>query len=326
MGQSYKDKQVKIWSNISTSPWVNMNLVYAFLNNNFSKIESNKKDFSYASMPDYYKKTFDYNMQHFDGGHMICQEEEAKTGLFTNYITTESLMNTVEYKFIHKLLEDKWARYKIEFFLYHAFIRLIFVCIAVKIHNLKNVVHIEADNIIYMDARDRFNAVYGPGEFGYGLVSALDASPGVIFLKDADAADRFLEQIRKLLQRGESEIIKATGIPFSYITDMNFLYLMFLYNKHYKMLPCLPTGECSQNFDKFKILFDPAGYGQFLGGTNNGNSAGYINPRQFVGNFMQQKLVGVQYRGKKPYVSFNELEIPLYNLHMHNKKAIESFI
>ena len=258
-----------------------MNLVYAFLNNNFSKIESNKKDFSYATMPDYYKKTFDCNMQYFDSGYMICQEEEAKSGLFKNYITIESLMDTVEYQFIHKLLEEKWSRYKIEFFLYHAFIRLVFVCIAIRTHNLKNVVHIEADNIIYMDGRERFNKVYGPGEFGYGLVSALDASPGVIYFKDSDAADNFLGQIRKLLQRGESEIIRATGIPFDYITDMNFLYLMFMYNKHYRMLPCLPVGECAQNFDKFEVLFDPAGYGQFLGGTNNSDPAGYINPRQF---------------------------------------------
>jgi len=301
-----------------------MKLLYVFLNNNFSKIESNKKDFSYARMPDYYQKTFNFNMQHFDDGGLICQEEEMN-GKFKNYVSVESLMQMVEFKTINEILEKKWARYKIEFFLYHAFMRLIFVCLAIKKMQLTDVIHVEADNTIYSDERERFSRIFQPGEFGYGLVSMLDAAPGVIFFKDSQAADNFLNQLIKLLKKGEEEIVSTTGIPFSYITDMNFLYLMFLYNKNYKMLPCLPVGDYSQNYNNFNILFDPAGYGQFLGGTNNSNPPGYINPRQFVGAFLQNKQIEVKF-DSKPYILYHGKQIPLYNLHIHNKKAIENFI
>lgn len=303
-----------------------MNLIYAFLNNNFSKIQSNKKDFAYATMPAYYHKTFVHNKQFFDTAYMICQQEEINNGyLFDHWLTVEQLQQEPQYKKIYEILEQKWSRYKIEFFLYHAFMRLIFVCLAIKKLNLKNVVHAEADNIIYMGAEKTFELLLKSGEFGYSLVSRPDAAPGIIFFKDAQAADNFLNQLISLLKKGEHYIISTTGIPFEYITDMNFLYFMYLYNNKFKQLPCLPVGDCADNFDKLKVLFDPAGYGQFLGGTNNGSPPGYINARQFVGLFLQQKLIQVKF-DKKPYVEYNDQQIPLYNLHMHNKKAIDNFI
>ena len=83
-----------------------MNLMYAFLNNNFSKIDSNKKDFSYAAMPAYYKQTYNHNKQFFDNAYMVCQQEEIDRAQgFGSYITVESLQTEPVYMLIQSILE-----------------------------------------------------------------------------------------------------------------------------------------------------------------------------------------------------------------------------
>jgi hypothetical protein len=91
------------------------------------------------------------------------------------------------------------------------------------------------------------------------------------------------------------------------------------------LLPSLPFGEQSQNFDQFNMLFDPASYGQFLGGTNNGHPQGYTEPAHFIGREIISKQIDVVF-DKKPFVVYEGKQIPLYNLHLHNKQIIEKFL
>lgn len=301
-----------------------MTLLYFFLNQNFNKnINNGKKDYSYSKMPDYYLKTFNHNKRFFENSFIVCQEEEK--GEFDNYITVEEIIETQDFKLLNSLINDNWSRYREDFFLYFTFLRLIFICIAIKLKGLTNVMHVEADNLVYSNQHEVFNKVFSAGEFGYSLVSPMAAAPGIIFFKDVKAAENFLNLIKKLLQKGESSIIKATGVPFNYITDMNFMFLMYMYNKNFKMLPCTPQGKYSENLEKFNILFDPAGFGQYLGGTNNGHSAKFIDNTHFVSSCLRDKNFKLKFENS-PYISFNNKDIPLYNLHIHNKKVIDNFL
>ena len=305
------------------------NLIYVFISNNFNKNNSEKKAYSYEHLPEYYLKTIEYNLQHFDGAYLILQNEEIE--LIKNRVPAKVKLISIEdeiehleeYKVATQIIESLWPRYKTEVFLYHAFLRLIMLCAYVYRANLTDTVHIEADNIIYNGID--FSHIISPGGYGFGAVGQTIAAPGVLYFNDGKSAYNLLFKIVKLLYKGEDAIKSSTGLYFEYITDMNFLDLIRLYKKDHSILPSLPVGEFSENLDKFKCLFDPASYGQYLGGTNNGHPEKHIELRHYIGPFLSNNIIQVGF-DKKPFVLYDGKHIPLFNLHMHNKAAIDRFL
>ena len=276
--------------------------------------------YSYEHLPEYYLKTIEYNLQHFDGAYLILQNEEIE--LIKNRVPAKVKLISIEdeiehleeYKVATQIIESLWPRYKTEVFLYHAFLRLIMLCAYVYRANLTDTVHIEADNIIYNGID--FSHIISPGGYGFGAVGQTIAAPGVLYFNDGKSAYNLLFKIVKLLYK---------GLYFEYITDMNFLDLIRLYKKDHSILPSLPVGEFSENLDKFKCLFDPASYGQYLGGTNNGHPEKHIELRHYIGPFLSNNIIQVGF-DKKPFVLYDGKHIPLFNLHMHNKAAIDRFL
>lgn len=308
------------------------NLVYAFIDNNFNNNDSIKKTYSYEALPEYYIKTIEHNSKFFGKSFFILQDhiiEQIKNKISggINLISLEKeILTTEEYKIVDELLTSLWPKYKIEVFLYHAFLRLIFVSIFIKKYKLLDVVHLEADNIVYYNGNDLFKPdVISSGEFAYSLVSPLVAAPGIICFKDGLSGNNFLSRIIKLLMSGEEAIFSAIGVQLDYISDMNFLDVISRGSKYFKLLPSLPFTDLATNYEKFTYLFDPASYGQYLGGTNNGHEIGYKEQNHYIGRMLINGKINVVYN-RKPYVVYNEKEYPIYNLHIHNKKAIDQFL
>jgi len=305
------------------------NLIYVFINNSFNNNNSEKKTYSYEHMPDYYLQTLEYNSKFFDQSYIILQNteiERIKTKVPSNVklISIEDEITKIEeYQVAVQLIETIWPRYKIEVFLYHAFLRLLMLCSFVYKNNLDDVIHIEADNVIYK--KINFKSVIHPGEYGFSAVGPTIAAPGIMYFNDAKSAYNLLFKIVKLLYKGEDVIKSSTRLYFEYITDMNFLDFIRQYKKNFKLLPSLPVGEFSENFTDFNCLFDPASYGQYLGGTNNGHSEGHIEQTHYIGSLLAKGDVIVQF-DKQPVLLYNKNVIPIFNLHIHNKKAITKFL
>jgi hypothetical protein len=91
-------------------------------------------------------------------------------------------------------------------------------------------------------------------------------------------------------------------------------------------LPILPEGLGSDNFNELKelALFDGASYGQYLGGTNNGNEKGWTGRHHYVGTSIEDKKIEVIF-DKKPYCIFKGKRINIHNLHIHSKN-LKDFI
>lgn len=305
------------------------NLIYVFINNNFNNNDSVKKTYSYEYMPEYYLQTLEYNSRYFENSYLILQNQEIerlKSRVPSNVKLVsieDEILKIEEYQVASQLIESLWPRYKIEVFLYHAFLRLLMLCSYINKNNLEDTVHLEADNIVYDNAP--LNTVFAPGEYGFGAVGRTIAAPGVMYFSNAKSAYNLLLKIVKLLYKGENTIKTSTGLYFEYITDMNFLDFIRQYKKDFKLLPSLPLGEFSENFDKFNCLFDPASYGQYLGGTNNGHPVGHIEQTHYIGPYLNDKIITVHF-DKKPYIVYNKNKIPIFNLHMHNKSAISKFL
>lgn len=308
-------------------------LVYVFLNDKFCALpQTQTSSYSYQSLPDYYVDTLKYNSEKFNNVYFISNKKEInilKNTLQNSKIqyidVDEEIVPTPEFQEYINILNEKWSRYRLDPFWFTTFARVIVLSLAVKKYNLNNVIHIEADNIIFENCFDNLNNLFLAGEFGWCNEALNSSAPSLMYLKDAAAGDTLFKLHIKLLLKGEQILRPYVGHFAPWITDMAFLDLIYKGCKQYKMLPCVPLGEYSKNFDKLNAVFDPTSYGQFLGGTNNGHAEGYCEYRHFVGKEIIDNKIKV-IMDKKPYVIFDNKRIPIFNLHVHNKKKINHFL
>ena len=292
------------------------NLIYLFLDSFFTdSTDKENSDFAYNELPEYYLNTFNYNKQKFNTSHFITNKDN-------NF---NSIIEDADFQKLNTIINTKWSRYKRNTFWYNTSIRVILLCIYARNNNLNNVLHIEADNIIFGKDISSFSNVFEPGEFGFCNEAPFSSAPAIIFLKDRDSADNLLQLHIKLYEKGEQSLIPYVGQFGNWITDMALLDIIYRSNKHYKMLPCLPFGSNSINFDQLQCVFDPTSYGQYLGGTNNGHPPGYQEYYHFIGKEIINKNINVVF-DKQPFVIYKDIKIPIFNLHVHNKKAINSFL
>lgn len=80
-----------------------------------------------------------------------------------------------------------------------------------------------------------------------------------------------------------------------------------------KRLNILPNDEM--------IVFDPSSYGQYFGGTHNGNPPGWYGDHHVVGKQIGLGILKPIIEDNKPYVERDGKKYPLINLHIHSKNT-----
>lgn len=309
------------------------NLIYVFLSNNFNNKKLQRVDSNSSSdIPSYYIDTFKFNSKKFKNSYVITNRDiiAKYANVFpegTHFISVEDeICNTEEFKTVQSLLELTWSElYTTDAFWYVTFMRIIVLSIFIKQKNLSNVIHVEADNLIFETDFKNIFELLAVGEFSYTNEAAYASAPCTIIFKDGLAGSNMLNHHISLLKKGEHIIKHHVGHFYNWIADMAFLDLIHRAKKNYKMLPCLPFGPYAENFNTLKLIFDPISYGQFLGGTNNKCDPGYAERRHFVGKEICDGTVKVTFN-KRPFIEYKNELIPLFNLHLHNKGSIPLFI
>lgn len=88
----------------------------------------------------------------------------------------------------------------------------------------------------------------------------------------------------------------------------------------------------SNNLNEFKGIFDPAQYGQWLGGIDpdNGNSKvlSYSNPNTFIQpNLFEYKIIKESNNLSRYHIYYKDknIDLPIYLLHVHSKK-LDNFV
>jgi hypothetical protein len=307
-------------------------LIYVFINNNFKATsESFKSSYSYSEIPDYYLDTLKFNSKKFTNTYLLTQKEEIerlRTIVPSNVelIDVEEVVcTTPEFIEAQKIIDTKWARYKNDTFWYTTFIRVILLSLFVKVKGCTNNIHVEADNIIYENDFTQINNLFGSGEFGFTSEAPNSSAPSLIYLKDEKSGENLFNLHLKLLKKGDDVLAPYVGHFGTWITDMAFLDLIRIKGDNFKMLPCLPSGPFSENFDKLHAVFDPTSYGQYISGTNNGHDEGYHEARHYVGNEIVKGTLTIN-SSPIPSIRFNDIPYPIFNLHVHNKKKIKELI
>ena len=231
----------------------------------------------------------------------------------TNVIFTEDL-DTFNFDKKTKLESGFWANTSKRLFILYSYINKF---------NKKNCIHIENDYLIYFKATGNLHSsnengnLHSSNENGIDLENKVWVTiddgqrcvPGIIFIPDA----KKLEPLIKNYNFEENDMIN--------------MYNFYINNKD-TTVSGLPLFIDYPYFNKWKLIFDAASIGQYLGGIDpiheGGNTPGYINP---LLNVDCSKYIF--YWKKKehlftPTIKIKEQIYKIAGLHVHSKNLCNS--
>jgi len=204
--------------------------------------------------------------------------------------------------------------------------RLTYIENFLKAYNLTDVYHFENDILLYYDLEehhDRFQKLYEhmaitPGGPDRNMT-------GLLFIRNWESLALMTKFFIDMVSFYKEDELRA-----KYKTDMvHEMSLMKMYEiergtEYLSYLPILPFGEFSYFYELFNSIFDPASWGQFVGGTTAG-----IPGAKALDHYIGQVLTDhpeydVIWKKddkdrKIPYFKYDDNEVKINNLHIHSK-------
>ena|SRR3989344_6302603 len=151
---------------------------------------------------------------------------------------------------------------------------------------------------------------------------------GLVFIRDVDALTRFCRFVLEEMKKGDENIRREHHL--SMVSDMTLLKVFADKSKDVDYFPILPEGEHANHFEDFLSIFDPASWGQYVGGTNNGVGPGWAGSHHYIGKEIldgKYKVIWKQEgRYRTPWVEgLTGKQTRINNLHIHSKQ-LQNFI
>jgi hypothetical protein len=182
--------------------------------------------------------------------------------------------------------------------------------------NINSFVHFDTDVIIYKS----FNDISKKYNFDSSNISItqndlMNLVFGYSFFPTKESVDDLVNKLDKNLSDIKTlQNIYARGGEIPEMRHLGILNLM--YQDMFNILPTLP-------YESAGLIFDPAGYGQFLNGTHlkRGNyifKRRWISMNHIVGSELKSKRIQCKFN-EKPYVIHEGKKSELANLHIHSK-------
>jgi len=260
--------------------------------------------------------------------YYLTQKQFMKSPLFAKYNIVSLDINDYYSKYIshfvtffhYGVLPDAYQFWVV------AATRLMYIENAMRVLGLRNVYHYENDVLIYYDIKtlhNKFHSLYptmaitvgGPDKCITGFMYINNPKPLGHMTK------WFVDSLRTYNKK---------TLQIMYGMDMvNEMTLMRAFSREFpdelQFLPILPFGEWSNNYTEFGSLFDPASYGQFVGGNVQEKQPGLMPDDHYIGKLLQANpdytVVWKEDKlGRKiPYFKFDGQEVKINNLHIHSK-------
>jgi hypothetical protein len=182
--------------------------------------------------------------------------------------------------------------------------RIYYLQAYIDICNLESVFHFENDVLLYHD----LSYVSTGDELMVAPMSDNQTTFAIAYIPEKRHINNLCLYMNWLLSKGEAclqQILK------DHVSEMSLLNLALREEGYLSAFATLP--QHANNF-----VFDPGSYGQFLGGTNNGHSSGFTDPKHIIGKLIDSGELNVKFDGEP---SVNGVKI--FNLHIHSKNLQE---
>jgi len=278
-----------------------------------------------GGLPDYLSCTFQ-QIRMFNSDiaiHFLTDKNNVNDPIFKMYDVTP-INKDLYYTSEITLFEKCFGRNKDDFWTV-TIIRLFFISNYINQNNFYNIYVIENDILLYYSLRDHhitFIKLYD--EMAITTAGDDKCMTGLLFVKTPIAMRMMmLYMLRLVTTLTKKEIINI------YKMDMiHEMSLMRAYSKDYpedlQHLPILPFGEFSKNYEVFNSIFDPASWGQYVGGTTDG-IPGAKPSDHYIGRLLQNNpdytVIWKEddQNRKIPYFDYQEKQVRINNLHIHSK-------
>ena len=209
--------------------------------------------------------------------------------------------------------------------------RLFYLNSFMQIANLQEVLHFENDVMLYDDLNK-----YIDGFKSYENIAMPEGSykwmiSSVMFVNKKTSLQPLCEfLLNEMKTRNNEEFMKYWPQKHSSIKEicmvcemaMLRVYREEMGDEFIDILPSIPVGSQSKHMDRFGgTLFDPAGYGQFLGGNFHHKKPGVnaIPEWNHIRHFIEGNKVDIVYNGT-PTLNYNGKVYAINNLHIHCKR------
>jgi hypothetical protein len=228
--------------------------------------------------------------------------------------------------YINKISKFK-AHYEHSHFWTISTIRFMYIEEFMRRRRLSDVYLFENDIMLYFSLQehhDKFLSFYPNMAITTGGIDK--SMTGFMFLKNCKAVASMTDFFVSSIKLGTKWLVKK------YKMDMvNEMTLMKAYSKEKGLrqlsnLPILPFGEFSEHFNDFNSIFDPASWGQFVGGLVDKCVPGAKPKDHYIGQLLianpEYTVIWKRdnYSRKIPYFKYKDQEVKINNLHIHSKE------
>ena len=198
----------------------------------------------------------------------------------------------------------------------NAMLRIFYLEAFMKKYNVENVIHFDNDVLVYYDI-DMIKEQLQQHDFYITPHHETQYVFGFSYIKNYKILEIVNNHLLKLVQIDINVLRRMVNHMPLVMRFLNYVYQINS-NNLINVLPVLPDGNGSCDFDKFNFCFDPASYGQIMGSMNPVEYPDYYIAKRIIG-----KSVVIKFENKKPFVVSNNVKYPIFNLHIHNKKLQE---
>jgi hypothetical protein len=177
-------------------------------------------------------------------------------------------------------------------------------------NDLTDVIHFENDVMLYEDVEKikPTHNIMGINTSFYQTTFAL------AYIKNKEYYRNLCFALINIMRQGERNLL---SFGFDHISEMSLLSMAEKLNNigSFNSLP-----EKDNDY-----VFDPASYGQFLGGTNNEHGPGFTDPKHYVGQKIKSGHIEVLFGPNYPVVwdKLTDTHKKIFNLHIHSKNLGE---
>ena len=274
-----------------------MNSIYVHLNPktlSFSK-DLKDSDYVYTDLPEFANISINQTKKYLGVNPIII----------TNDTINEYFKDEVDQFF--NICKSGFPSFANDPFWLTTLLRLYVVFLYSKKFNLTEFIHLEYDNLIYSELKQLKKLK--PGLY-FTRVGPFCSSAGFVYCNSLEKFEQFIDRLTKLFKKGEKTVSQFT--QYDHLSEMILIDLIHNHTAGIvEYLPILPLAPGNDNYDEIEAVFDCASYGQYLGGTNNGNGKGWYGQHHYIGQQISNKSIEVLF-DKTPYIIYNNKKIPIH--------------
>jgi hypothetical protein len=187
--------------------------------------------------------------------------------------------------------------------------RFFYIYNYITMKQIRNVFHIEYDNLLYYDYTQKLN-IFSTKPMWMVFDSPSRCIPSFMYIRESTDLKQLLTFINSNLSEGKNDMQTLSDYRNTYPEDVGCLPIIYNYAEPIDTI-------FKEHAELFGVLFDGACVGQYIGGVDPrnipGNTTGFINETTV---FRCDRAKVTWSLGKVPYLN----GMKLVNLHIHSKE------